>query len=315
MAFAVSHRVQFPTAGFAVYALIACALLWACSPEHAPASPSPATTTSPQSPFSGVWTGEYRITKSIGTRQSTFEIGTMRHFAVRLAQLGEAFVGALELVEAQTWIDISGRVEQDGTLVLAGTQDMVSNNDDTGKIEVTRFAIQITRDEDGLTGMLEYTVRYSAAYQSIVVSRSTEIVRASRTAPTPLITTFAGHWLGQWVVRSCSTAGSPFCYPFDSGYTLHFELILAQSGTSVTGTLVLPRDQIPVTGAAAGSTLTLAGSLQDASNGRSVRLVDWSSTADKVGRMTGTFSFVEEFVQPTLSSNYTADLLTAALVP
>jgi phage protein U len=315
MAFAVSHRVQCHTSRCALYALIACALLWACSSERAPASPSPATTTPPQSPFSGVWTGEYRITKSTGSRQSTFEIGTMRHFAVRLAQSGEAFIGALEFVEAETWVDISGMAEKDGTLVLAGTQGMVSNNDDTGKIEVTRFAIQVTRDGVGLTGVLEYTVRYSAAYQSLVLSRATEIVQANRTAPTPLITTFAGHWLGQWIVRSCSTPGSLFCYPYEPGYTLHFELILAQSGTSVTGTLVLPRDQVPVTGAAVGSTLTLAGSLQAASNGRNVRLVDWSSTADKVGRMTGAFSFVEDLVQPTLSSNYSAELLTAALVP
>ena len=239
----------------------------------------------------------------------------MRHFAVRFAQSGDTIVGALEFVEAETWVDISGVAERDGTLVLAGTQGAVSNNDDIGKIEVIRFAIRVTDDQAGLTGLLEYTVRYSAAYESMVLSRSTEIVRAARAAPTALVPTFAGHWLGQWVVRSCSSAGSTFCYPFDLGYTLHFELILTQSGTSVSGTLSLAREQIPVTGTALGSTLTLEGSAQGASPGSAVRLVAWSSTADKVGRMTGSFSFEEELVQPALTSEYSADLLTAALVP
>jgi hypothetical protein len=64
-----------------------------------------------------------------------------------------------------------------------------------------------------------------------------------------------------------------------------------------------------------GSTLTLEGSAQGASPGSAVRLVAWSSTADKVGRMIGLFNFEEELVQPASSSKYSADLLTAALVP
>jgi hypothetical protein len=311
------HRRRFDTSVRALCSLIACAA-WlcaaACSSERTPSSPSPIMTT-PQSSFSGVWTGEYRITRSTGSRHSDFEIGTMGHFAVRLAQTGDAIVGALEFVEAETWVDISGTAEKDGTLVLAGTQGAVSSNDDTGKIEVTRFAIRVTDDQAGLTGVLEYTVRYSAAYQSMVLSRSTEIVRAVRAAPTALVPTFAGHWLGQWVVRSCSSAGSRSCYPFAPGYTLHFELILTQTGTSVSGTLTLGREQIPVTGTAMGCSLTLEGSAQGASPGSAVRLVAWSSTADRVGRMIGSFNFEEELVQPALSSKYSADLLTAALVP
>jgi hypothetical protein len=239
----------------------------------------------------------------------------MRHFALRLAQSGDAIVGAIEFVEAGTWVDISGVPERDGSLVLSGAQGAVSDNDDTGKIEVTRLAVQLTNDEAGLAGVLEYTVRYSAAYEGVVLSRSAEIVRATRTAATALKPTFAGHWLGEWVVRSCSSVGSVFCYPFDRGYTSHFELILTQSGTSVSGTLMMTREPIPVTGTALGGTLTLEGSGRDASRGIALRLVGWSSTADKVGRMTGSFNLVTELAQPELSSNYSGELLTAALVP
>src|SRR5437773_3169317 len=157
MAFDFSHRPRFHTSVRALCSLIACAA-WlcaaACSSERAPSSLSPSTATPPQSSFSGVWTGEYRITKASGSRQVSFEVGTVRHFAVRFAQSGDTIVGALEFVEAETWVDISGVAERDGTLVLAGTQGAVSNNDDIGKIEVIRFAIRVTDDQAGLTGLL-----------------------------------------------------------------------------------------------------------------------------------------------------------------
>jgi hypothetical protein len=142
---------------------------------------------------------------------------------------------------------------------------------------------------------------------------------------------FAGHWQGTYAVPRCTPVGWSTCYPSPPPTgEVSLDLQLTQSGTAVSGTAtVIPISNstpFPVNGTIApdGSSLVLTGSRTwPSSNGTDiVRLTSWSTTRDTIGRLQGTFSYIEEYLVMsgpdqgrTLSTSYDAELRNVIRVP
>jgi hypothetical protein len=111
---------------------------------------------------------------------------------------------------------------------------------------------------------------------------------------------FAGHWAGSYIVRQCAFAGWPSCdvAPERVSQVYPFDLVMAQSGSSVSGSLQIvasPVMTVPVTGDTSSSMLVLSGTIVNPVMNRvstdSIRITSWSTTRDSRDNLQGTFSF------------------------
>ena len=135
-----------------------------------------------------------------------------------------------------------------------------------------------------------------------------QIIDALRVPFDTSTSSFAGVWTGYFGVDDCSFVGWGYCYPVQKGQTATLSLELNQVGSSVSGRLGLNRaPNMAVKGMVSGGRLVLEGSLTTLVSGGQtvVRLTDWSTTRDDLGRMTGSFSYVDEFVMSTGRINST----------
>jgi hypothetical protein len=147
-----------------------------------------------------------------------------------------------------------------------------------------------------------------------------EIVSTRRTSLPPP-DRFSGTWLGLFAVRSCSFTGWSGCPAANVGAAYEFRLALEQqAGDAVSGTLNLQGPVLDVAGEVTGNSLSLTGArAAEVSGGIGLtRITQWSVRRDVLGRLSGTFSYAEEFRQNAgalYSAVYDVELVSVIRVP
>jgi hypothetical protein len=281
------------------------------------------TTTAPsmRSPsYSGAWQGQYRITTCSAMRHCGMFIGQTTNVFLRLLQTGSAVVGVLRTNRAT--IDVTGTISPAGDLTMSGvTPPPVPGGVQT---QLTRGMFRVSSSSQ-LTGSFEYVlsgVTPDTEYFSTTVSEGGELVTVIRTAGSSVDTgSFAGSWQGQFIVRSCTPTGWIACYPKANGSQSSFNLTLVQNGSTVSGTIEPPTfpNGVPVMGTVASNTMILTGSASTHVSGgtSSVRVTGFSATRDELGRMSGSFAYVDDVLFDTgslYSTSYEALLTSVVLV-
>ena len=258
----------------AITAAIACE-----SPPRTPTAPG--ALSSPAIPFAGVWTGEYRITRT--TQSLPFRVGTVMPFTLRLEQAGAVLRGNFQT--NTVLIDVTGAIDENGVMSLQGSAPGLGPVDYVGAATLTRFRARVDATT-GLAGDLEYRLdRTVESRLGPSTVHAAEIISAQRTKLPP--STFDGTWAGSFVVRECTGT----CLPPHVSEIGFFQLDLQQTGNSVTGVIWVVRPtQFEVSGRVEGNRLILDSRPAD---GRS-RILDWSTERDRYGRMVGSFAY-EEF--------------------
>lgn len=241
--------------------------------------------------FTGAWQGQYRVTACTGERNCVHTIGAVQDFALRLVQQGRSVEGVFSSVG--TTIDVVGQVEETDVLTLRAVK-----NPSAGDYETESFtSLDATLHGSALTGRIEYTSGYrlSVSYPVMATTRTVDVISAQKGVLSPAFS-FDGSWRGDYVVISCSTNSGWQCESKDSGESVTTELVFDQAGSTVTGSIRLNSYTVPLTGAITDGKLSLAGELDTViSGGHTVyRVVNWTATRDAVGRMQGTFDWIED---------------------
>jgi hypothetical protein len=115
---------------------------------------------------------------------------------------------------------------------------------------------------------------------------------ACRNSTTPSTPTFDGNWAGTYVVGQCTVSGWPSCSGVGENNPLN--LVLTQTGSTVSGTVEFPNFSIPVTGTVVKGTLSLTGHVlksSDRLSSETADLMQWESTLDQSGLIQGTFRY------------------------
>jgi len=308
--------------------------------DKPPTSPS-VTSGPPPSPVAqlpsvlGAWVGTYHVSCPGSPNCGTVTGGPPtlpQPFSLVVNQTGDALSGQINL---SGWInlvaDVTGTIAQDGTISLQGGSSWPADDFCTpaGGWHIASWNTRYDSRTDMITGGFSFVTQkhLSSCYydQNLTVNGSSASFVRGRAPNAP----FEGHWQGTYIVRTCTPVGWPFCYPQQAG-EFPFDLTLTQHGTTVSGTLGFfsgtPPDGIPVTGTvgADGVTLTLQVSWSRPVSGATevLRLTAWTTARDAVGRMQGSFSFIDEvhwnagINQGTVySSTYDVALRSVILVP
>ena len=271
----------------------------------------------PQAQFGGAWQGEYRVTTCTGGRHCVLTIGSDRPYVLSLSQSGADVVGVFTSDGAV--VDVLGRVAADGQLALTAAPPAVP----TDLSSFTRFAARLTVDGEELHGTIEFTIGapFFGSLPATAYTRGGDLRTSVRGALTP-VSSYAGLWQGEYIVRACTPSGWPECHWAQPGARYWLELRLSQSADAVTGSLILSSSSttVPVQGTISGDALTLTGELVAEISGgsQSTRLVSWTGRRDAVGRLAGTFHVVDETsgLSPApMSMTYDAELLGVVSIP
>jgi len=260
---------------------LAVVLIAAAGCGRSPSSPTPPSTIG----LSGVWqvtyTGRY---SPVGCRTSAYTTLTT---TFRLVQTGTSVAGTIFDV------DVSGTADADGNATLSGDVTQF------GSRSTAHATLHPTSDGSSFTGALQATVGLSTTLPLCGYSVDAQIVEAHRIPFESSEGSYAGVWEGSFGVQECSFVGWTYCYPAQQGTTSSLTLRATQAGQTVDGTLRILAMEIPVTGTVAGGKLVLQGSAtQVVSGGRvTVRITEWSTSRDALGRMTGSFSHEHRFDQ------------------
>jgi hypothetical protein len=245
-----------------------------------PSSPTPPSAAT----FSGIWQVTYSGRYDVGCRTPAFPTLTT---TFRLVQNGTGVSGTIFEV------DVSGTADTDGNVTLSGDVAQF------GSRNIARATLHATSDGSGFTGSLQATIGRSSNTPLCSFSVDAQIVEAHRVPFDTSEASYAGVWQGSFGVQECSFVGWTYCDPVPLGTESSLTLRLEQGGQTVNGTLSVLAMEVPVTGTIAGGRLVLQGSaIQAVSGGRiTVRITDWSTSRDSLGRMTGLFSYERRFEQ------------------
>jgi hypothetical protein len=241
--------------------------------------PLPSSSTVPAQ-VAGDWQGEFLVTECTGDQQCTSRLGRPERFELRLERLGVIVQGVF--VTAGRGADVVGSISPEGVVTLTGPSPGGGEG-----IRVDEISVRADTSQ-GLTGRLRYSVP-GAAPPAVAAAYAGEVISAVRAAVETrgAVSTAAGRWRGSFVVRTCAPAGTSECFPFAPNEVRPLELWLAQSESTLNGQLRLGAYAFAVQGAMSGNTFTLHADAGAASPG--VRLLRWSATRDRVGRLSGSF--------------------------
>lgn len=269
-------------------ALIAVALAMAACSGPAPTSPLPGGPPVPAAAsFEGVWNFKYRIEQCGGDRNCFAYLGDTSDFSVRLMRAAGAYVGVVMLPGAN--VDVTGVVDANGTLVLAGVRPAAAQYD--ARVEVTRLALR--HDAGTITGDLEINAQRSFLTFYGPWRRGGPIVSATKTgeiSDSP-ISDLTGTWTGSIVTRDCSSTGSSSCSPLRPEEVWDFELTIGSMGSAVMALLAKPA-KVTLEGSLSGSAVVVRGVAEERNSAHtSVWTVRPSTlTRDAVGRLRGSLS-------------------------
>lgn len=270
--------------------LVSAAMFASACGEESPASPSPLPSAAPT--LTGVW--EVTYTGRFGSGCRTSGSGT-RTTVFRLSQQGETVTGTIFDV------DVTGSVS-------AGSTDVPLTGMTTqfGYRSQVRATIRPNSDFTGFTGPLVAALSQGGTGLSVCgASIDAQITEARRVPYNSASTNFTGVWEGQFGVQDCTTINWTYCYPVMRGEMSLFYADLVQTGSSVSGRMVLhsgvlpapaPEQDIHVTGTVNGNQLTLRGALTSPDGRHTLEITDWATARDEFGRMTGTFTYVESYL-------------------
>jgi hypothetical protein len=290
----------------------ACLVLAACSrtPSSPSSSPSPAPVSPAAADYSGLWTGTYRFKTCSGERHCVLYIGTTRDFSLRVQQSGSRAHALLTL--GGLAVDVDGVVGADGALTLSGFAPAAA------VIDTAVGANLSLRMGPGrtLTGSIDYRTEPPARYLDVAgaLVATTDIATVVHQDLAAFASAVDGTWSGRLLVRSCTPpAGGRNCYPTGTDEPATFDLTLARSGDTVSGTFASGPDRVPVAGRISGTSLSLEGeTLTPASGGPSrTRVTGWQAALDGLGRMTGTlqYEYAFPFSAPVLGETAAVELL------
>ena len=263
------------------------------SPAPAPTDPSPAP---PTFHLAGVWTGFMKITEIAGTAPT--EVGTIFPFTLRIAGGPQSYTGQFELAQYPAFhlnVGVAGALRDDGFVILSGTTTFDAL--DVTSAEVSELIVK-TDDTTGLTGTVRFGERLrrsSSRFTAQIVSAS---LQSSTAYPGGAL---EGHWIGEVVIKECTG----YCR-LTVGFTRKIELILRQSGTTLSGRGTFGSLScsggcwLPLAGSADGHAIaSLTGQLRqpfypDQLGDYFMTLSDFSATADDLGRMRARFIYSVE---------------------
>lgn len=255
------------------------------------------------------------MTTCTGGRNCFAQIGSDRPYVLALTQSGSEVTGVF--MSDGAVIDVRGNVEAGGRLRLQAAPPSVV----TDVSAFTRFDATLTVEEAALRGTLEFTIGapFFGSLPPGAYTRGGDIRSSVRDALTP-ISSYAGQWRGEYLVRACIPVGWPECHWAQPGTRYVIELALTQSGDAISGTAVLSSKSIPVQGVVSAGGLTLTGELTTAISGgtSNTRIVNWTSRRDAVGRLFGQFRASDETVglsPAPKSMTYDAELVGVVFVP
>lgn len=309
-----SHKLCF----LAVVALFC----GACNRETgAPTLPTPAAPTTAIASFAGSWHGDFLITQCSGRRHCNEARGERSPFSLLLQQIGHRVEGVFQ-AEAFA-IPVAGEVSAEGELMLSG--HLASPGWYLPTIDLMRFTARRS-DPKGLGAELNYRLEYpdgapnlsSNARQQTI---SGNVISAALGAPTTR-SSFAGRWVGRFLLTDQSTTDWLGCVPERRGEEGSYQLTLTQTGDRVAGELQICR-RFDVTGTVSGATLTLDPAAQQTV--RSVtglwHLRSWTMTKDAVGQVSGSMAYdferdgMPSLNRPPYVARYRADIRYGILEP
>lgn len=247
--------------------------------------------------FTGTWAPTVRVLGCTGSHACIAFDTTS--FVMRLAQDGSqvhgtAFVGGASL-------DVTGTVDPAGRLSLTTSPRPV----------FTLHELSLRADATvGMTGTIQYTVS--------AMTVQGQITSAKRGPLESILSTVQGTWTGNSRVRACTYSGWTEC----PRLARPFRLSLRQSGSAITGDLDFSYDErfrVPVRGAFTTPVLSLDGTAihEQAGSTYQLRLLTWTSRPDAFGRMSGSFTYEEEFVLGARrdTARYESELEDVYLLP
>ncbi|HEX5474694.1 MAG TPA: hypothetical protein VFX12_08550 [Vicinamibacterales bacterium] len=268
-----------------------------------PSGPSPAVAS-----FQGLWAGTYRITKCDSRRHCVESVGTTQAFTLRLAQAGAGVSGVFET--RGLVVEVGGVSDGNGHVTLVGSSGPASTTE-PGTVQVSSFSIALD-PALGLTGAVEYTESGPEDFSGTIATVSYAATVVSATLrPLSDLAGWTGTWRGSFVVRDSACVGwHGYCYPDETGSVVPLTLTITDNG-DVSGQVTLNSRVVPVTGHA-GSTLQLTGEMSRAGSGgpEVTRILAFTATSDRFGRLTGTLRYSVEWQHgsPAPLSTYDAEL-------
>jgi len=282
-----------------------------------PSSPSPGPSSAAATDFTGLWTGSYKVTSCGGQRHCDLAVGTLRDFGLRLGQTGSRVRGLFTQMGFAA--EISGDLRVDGSVVLSGEARRASQKD--SGMTVSRIVLRMSGDRT-LQGSVAYEIQPGVLFEEFAGAPSGEgeIATVRRDDLRAFVETVDGKWSGRFAIRGCTPpGGARFCNPHEDQEAPAFELTLARSGDSLSGTFVDGPRRVPVTGRIAGNSISLAGESDTAESGAGTRLriTGLNGSIDSLGRLNGTF--VYEYLSPASAATFgetaTAELWQVVRVP
>lgn len=267
------------------------------SPSPTPA-PVPADPTPPRPTFQhldGIWKGFLKITAT-----TEGDLGATLPFTLRISEGPQSYTGQFELQARYTRVNVgvAGRLRDDGFAVLSGSTTVGTS--DTTTTDVPELIVKAD-DVTGLVGTVQFgwrSGRYIERFNAQILSASLQPDSAYPGGP------MEGRWIGLAIIRACSGLCNLLYSP---GFTREIELVLRQSGSTLTG-----RGEfgsfgcnavgcwLPLSGSADGHSITsLTGQLThellpDQAGDRVITVSDFSATVDDLGRMHARFAYSAE---------------------
>jgi hypothetical protein len=314
-----------------LFCLVAVAATAACTGTSSPPTTAPSATRSVSGPWSGSYVpvcSNYPNCGSVGGA-----LNGPQAFALTLRQDGGALSGQINLTG--NWLtrvaNVTGTIASDGTMTLQGGDSWPASDlcAPAGGWSITGWNGRYDAVRDTISGDFAFVTQKhltSCYWTSDLRVNATAMSLSHGTLPAASL---AGHWQGMYAIRGCTPVGWTIC-PKPIGSDVPLDLQLVQDGSLVSGAITgIPFSNLTalaVTGTAGAnaSTLVLDGSRSESVSAAThvVRLTSWSVTIDAVGRMQGTFSYIDEnqwtqgpSAGTTSSYSYDADLKYVVRVP
>ena len=315
-----------------LFCLVAVVATAACARDsRSPLATAPSATRS----VSGTWAGSY-IPVCANYPNCASVVGAPngpQSFALALRQDGSTLSGQINLSGWLTRVaSVMGTIGDDGAMTLQGSDSWPASGffcQPAGGWSLAGWHGRYEAVTDTISGDFAFVTQKHLSSCYFLPDLLVNATRMSLSRGALPAASLAGHWQGTYAILACTPVGWTTCpKPIINEVTL--DLQLSQVGSDVSGTATLipfsNSTPLPVTGTAGANaaTLVLNGLRSEPVSAAThvVRLTSWSVPIDAIGRMQGTFSYIDEVqwtqgpnTGATWSYSYDADLRYVVRVP